>query len=117
MTKVVHTDAFATSGSRAVSLQFRRAQCRRQVVFLSGRQTDGGAQYIARLDTEELRPFAVSKVSQSRSAIAPGIPHDSSERVGLLQSNTPANSRIDQNNVILSVQIGVVSCRGNFHLT
>ena len=45
---------------RVGSLQSRCAQNRRHFVFLSGSQSDGCIQDIARLDTEELCPFAVA---------------------------------------------------------
>jgi hypothetical protein len=44
---------------RVSSLQSPCAQDRRHFVFLSRRQTDRCRQDIARLDTEELRPFAI----------------------------------------------------------
>ena len=41
-------------------VQFCCAQNRRHCVFLPGCQIDGCGQDIARLDTEELRPFAIA---------------------------------------------------------
>ena len=45
---------------RLGSLRFRYAQNRRHFVFLAGRQSDGCGQDVARLDTEELSPFAIT---------------------------------------------------------
>src|SRR5262249_17618279 len=82
-----------------------------------GRQSDGCIQDIAGFDTEELRPFAVAQVCQMPCAFAPRIPHNRSKGIGLLQSNATAKLRIGQINVVLSADKGIISCRGNRHVT